>query len=204
MNKQKLLKMLAESGYNIGFGAKINLSTFEIIEKAPGWLGFISFVVGILALFIPSLSDDKIIASLLLIFSLITMNIAYYQQDKDKYSKSGSTLTQYFHKLREMYYTVQSTDEPFDFSEIIEEHRNLVAKASEDTISKQIFSSDWLAHIKFFGQHQIGWMDEQLKFRFFKDKIPASFKIVVYAAAIVLFVWKFKDMLEFIQTFCKG
>lgn len=47
MNKENLLKLIAESGYNLGYGAKKHFATFDLIEKLPGWLGFLAFAVGI-------------------------------------------------------------------------------------------------------------------------------------------------------------
>ena len=54
------------------------------------------------------------------------------------------------------------------------------------TINKQILFSDWYAHYKFFGQYQIDWVDEQKKFKFFRDKLPLTFMFwfVVLVAAI--------------------
>ncbi|MEC6126925.1 MULTISPECIES: hypothetical protein [Acinetobacter] len=56
-------------------------------------------------------------------------------------------------------------------------------------MSKQILFSNWYAHYKFFWEHQISWMDEQLKFRFIRDKIPLSliFILSVFVIGIVLF-----------------
>nr|WP_232422483.1 hypothetical protein [Leptospira interrogans] len=52
MTKEDLLKNIAEMGYNVGYGAKVHFSTYDIVEKVPGAIGFISFVIGILSLFI--------------------------------------------------------------------------------------------------------------------------------------------------------
>ena len=35
MDKNTLLKMIAETGYNVGFGAKKHFATYDIVEKAP-------------------------------------------------------------------------------------------------------------------------------------------------------------------------
>ncbi|MBZ4038075.1 hypothetical protein [Novilysobacter selenitireducens] len=52
MNKELLLKVIAESGYNVGYSAKKHLATFAIVEKAPGWISIFSFAVGVFALVI--------------------------------------------------------------------------------------------------------------------------------------------------------
>ena len=50
MNKSNLLMSIAETGYNVGFGAKKHFATYDIVQKAPGWIAFVSFVVGVSAL----------------------------------------------------------------------------------------------------------------------------------------------------------
>lgn len=188
MKKDRLLKMIAESAYNIGYGAKLNFATYDLIEKAPGWLGFISFVIGIFALFVPSLTDN-FIAAILLIFSLITLHLGYYQQDKDKYKEAGEALTKHFHDLRKLYYEVQSEDDgTFNSDEFIEKHSSIYDNYIARTFSKQIFISDWIAHFKFFGQMQIDWINEQLHFKFWKDKVPASFKFLLYTLLVIIVI----------------
>ena len=50
MDRAGLLKAIANTGYNVGFGAKKHFATFDLVEKVPGWIGFISSAVGIFAL----------------------------------------------------------------------------------------------------------------------------------------------------------
>lgn len=38
MTQDGLLKLIAESGYNIGYAAKKHLATFDIVEKVPLYL----------------------------------------------------------------------------------------------------------------------------------------------------------------------
>ena len=54
MDKNDLLKHIAETGYNVGFGAKLHFATYDIVDKTPGLIGFISTAVGIFSLFIKS------------------------------------------------------------------------------------------------------------------------------------------------------
>ncbi|TGM23610.1 SLATT domain-containing protein [Leptospira selangorensis] len=79
MNKKDLLKNIAESAYNIGFGAKVHFSTFDIVDKIPGFIGFLSLSIGILALFIPIFSA-KLLSGSLIILGIISLLI-------DRYSK---------------------------------------------------------------------------------------------------------------------
>ncbi|MDD2815100.1 MAG: hypothetical protein PHP00_05095 [Thiotrichaceae bacterium] len=51
MTKEDLLiKSIADTGYNVGFGAKKHFATYDIVEKMPGFINFISIVFGIYAL----------------------------------------------------------------------------------------------------------------------------------------------------------
>ena len=58
MKKSDFLKSIAEKGYDVGFGAKKHFATYDIIEKAPGWIGFSSMAFSICALAIKSLSTE--------------------------------------------------------------------------------------------------------------------------------------------------
>lgn len=56
MNQSELLKQIAESGYNVGYGAKKHFATAEFVDKIPGWISLISLAIGVLALVFPALS----------------------------------------------------------------------------------------------------------------------------------------------------
>jgi hypothetical protein len=73
-----------------------------------------------------------------------------------------------------------------DFSLELQRIKDIENEYYANSISKQIFASDWYAHYKFFWQHQIDWIDEQLKFKFFKDKIPLSIIIIFFVLIISL------------------
>ena len=198
MDKENLLKLIAESAYNIGFGAKKNLATFDIIEKSSGWISVVSFAIGIFALFIPALASN-FISAIMLIFGISTLYFGIYQQDKEKYSDAGKKLTNNFHELKTLYYILKSNNETTDISEILQKLNSIVSEASESTITKQIFLSDWYAHLKFFGQNQIGWVDEQLKFRFWRDKVPSSLKLILIAfMSSLVFVALYKHLISYL------
>ena len=57
-------------------------------------------------------------------------------------------------------------------------------------LAMQILFSDWYAHYKFFWQYQIDWVDEQKKFKLFRDKLPLSFMfwMVVLLGGVVVYV----------------
>lgn len=175
--------MIAESGYNLGYGAKKHFATFDLIEKMPGWLSLIAFIVGIYALFIPVLATNQFSAAMIL-FGIASLYITAYNSEKQKYEDGGKNLTGCYNKLRSMYYEVQSLPDSTDFSSYVKAHDDLYGSAFAHTVSKQIFLSDWYAHYKFFWQQEIQWIDEQKNFTLFKDKLPLTLTLTLVAVLV--------------------
>jgi len=188
MNQDALLTLIAETGYNIGYAAKKHLATFDIVEKVPGWIGFVSFAVGIYALIMPEL-DQKPIAAAFIVIGVASMFINFYSAEKDKYAKVGGELTGKFHELRVLYQTVKSQAPSADLTPFIAEHDRIQKEALSMGIPKQIFLADWYAHYKFFWQAQTGWMNEQLHFTLLRDKLPLSFTLFVIASILAALAW---------------
>jgi hypothetical protein len=168
-----LLKDIAESGYNIGYAAKKHLATYDIVEKAPGWISILSFAFGVLALVVPQLNNN-ILAAFLLIVSYAVFYFSSYQDVRLGYSKVGSRLTTIFTSLRSLYYEVKSRDDAASFDDLDARYRELLNESQSIGISKQIFLSDWYAHYKFFWQAERSWLKEKRPFTFWRDKIPLS------------------------------
>ncbi|WP_447726263.1 SLATT domain-containing protein [Sphingomonas koreensis] len=180
MDKAGLLRTIAETGYNVGFGAKKTFATFDIVEKGPGWIGFVSLAVGVYALYVDALAA-KFPSATLVVAGIGALYISFYRSGE--YEKAGNEQIRLFHRLRDLYREVESgADVTASRAKLAQIEGEFYAV----TISKQIFLSDWYAHYKFFAQSQIGWMDEQLHFQWWKDKIPLSAKVVIVAAALAL------------------
>lgn len=173
MKKSDFLKSIAEKGYDVGFGAKKHFATYDIIEKAPGWIGFSSMAFGICALAIKSLSTELTSVTFILL-GIIGVYISLYDHKKLSYEESGVTLTKLYNELKALYFKVKSCDENSDFSDFQKEFLDIEGRYYPACISKQILFSNWYAHYKFYWEHQIGWVNEQLNFNFFRDKIPLS------------------------------
>lgn len=182
MTKDGLLKLIAESGYNVGYAAKKHLATFDIVEKVPGWLALISIAVGIGALFIPQL-EEKLVSATFIVLGIGSLFITFYSAEKDKYAQAGDSLTAKFHELRVLYQHVKSEPDTADMSQFSKKHEQIQAEVLTIGIPKQIFLSDWYAHYKFFWQSQTGWMDEQLHFKFWRDQLPLGFIVVIVGLA---------------------
>jgi hypothetical protein len=187
MSKEDLLKQIADTAYNVGFGAKKHFATYDIVEKAPGWIGFISMGVGIFALFIETLAT-KHMSAILIALGISGLLINLYNQDKQTYEQKGIDLTKLFNELKSLYFSVKSSDKS-EFKEETEKLSDIESRYYSNCISKQILFSDWYAHYKFFWQHQIDWVDEQKHFKFWRDKVPLSFVFVLFLVVVVLIVF---------------
>ena len=188
MTKNDLLKQIAESAYNIGFGAKKSFATFDIVDKIPGILNFCVLAIGILALVIDEL-NIKIVSASLIIFGVIGIYISKYDDKKDEYETSGSRITEFFNELKSLYHSVKAKPDDTNFDEDIAKMKEIENKFYSITISKQILFSDWYAHYKFFWQWatHIKWLESELELSFWKNKIPLSF-IVFIGVVLLIFV----------------
>lgn len=191
MTKEDLLKQIAESGYNIGFGAKKSFATFDIVDKIPGILNFCALAIGILALVIDEL-NIKIISASLIIFGVIGIYISKYDDKKDEYATSGSKITEMFNELKSLYHLVKAKSDDTNFDEDISKMKEIEDKFYSITIPKQILFSDWYAHYKFFWQWatHIKWLESELKLTFWENKIPLSF-LVFIGVVLLIFIGSF-------------
>lgn len=195
MNKDLLLKDIAESGYNIGYAAKKHLATYDIVEKAPGWINVITLGIGILALVMPTL-ENRLLAAAIIIVGIAAMYFNSYQESSGNYERVGCRLTSQFTSLRSIYYEVMSCPESQGFGDFETQYRAILAESQEIGISKQIFLSDWYAHYKFFWQAQTDWLDQQLHFTFWRDKLPLTFTVTLIVAVIVVSVIAFSRIFQ--------
>ena len=198
MDKQNLLKRIADTAYNVGFGAKKHFATFDIVDKAPGWIGFISLTVGVFALYLDTLAT-KHISAILVVLGIAGLLINTYGESKQQYESKGVLLTNLFNRLKSLYFSLKSSNNS-DFSAEIIELERIELEFNSNGISKQILFSDWYAHYKFFWQHQIEWIDEQKQFKFWRDKIPLSFSftiacILLIGGAFVVYQLHLKGMI---------
>ncbi|MDV7386364.1 SLATT domain-containing protein [Acinetobacter baumannii] len=191
MNKAELLRYIAETGYNVGFGAKKHLATYDLLEKMPSWIGFISTAVGILGLIIDAFST-KLVSAIFVIIGISGLYISFYDRDKHEYEKTGSALTSLFNELKSLYFDVKSLPDNSDVSTYQAKLNDIEKRYLPLCISKQILFSNWYAHYKFFWEHQIDWVNEQLKFKFLRDKLPLSFIFIFIFILVVLVFTLFK------------
>ena len=183
MNREGLLQSIAETGYNVGFGAKKNFATHDIVQKAPGLIGFASLAVGVFALIYEPL-NSKWIAATLVMLGISSLYVTHYDHNKVAYGEEGERLTALFYRLRDLYRDAQATVEGESLTTYCERLVSLQAEVFSSSLSKQILCSDWYAHYKFFWQHQIEWIDEQKRFKFWRDKVPLSLTFLLGSALL--------------------
>lgn len=195
MKRDDLLKCIAETGYNVGFGAKKHFATYDLVEKSPGWISFISIAFGIYSLAFKELSTSFLSASFT-VLGVVGLYVSMYDAKKSDYEKAGVELTKIYNQLRALYYSVQSKSDSDDLTSLISEYQRLESQYYSIGLSKQILFSDWYAHYKFFWQHQIEWVDEQKEFDFFRDKVPPSFYVFLVAVIAVAICFIYKEKLS--------
>jgi hypothetical protein len=179
MDKENLLKTIAETGYNVGFGAKKNFATYDIIQKAPGFIGFIAIAAGIFSLVFDSLAT-KIPSATLAVLGVVGLYISLRDHRKKEYELAGKQLTQLFNRLRDL---CRSIEGGADISHGLTELRQIENEYYNVSVSEQILLSDWYAHYKFFAQQQTDWIAKHRPFTW-RDKIPLSARF----AGMTLFV----------------
>jgi SMODS and SLOG-associating 2TM effector domain 6 len=184
MKKDELLKSIADTGYNVGFGGRKHWATYDIVDKMPGFIGFVSTAFGIFALIYDNLSEKHLSAAFI-IFGLVALYITFYEPNKSKYAEAANKLTTLYNSLRDLYRTVQSHTSD-DVNVYTYQLHNIEKEFYATAINKQILFSDWYAHYKFFWQYQIDWVDEQKKFKFFRDKLPLTFIFLLFVLTALI------------------
>lgn len=189
MKKDELLKGIAETGYNVGFGAKKHFATFDLVDKTNGRIGLLSIAIGIFSLVFEALSHKFLSASIATL-GVIGLYTLAYEKDKQTYCEIGKQLNEIFLALGLLYLRVKSEVKEENLIIYECELLNHRKKYNQIGLSKQIFLSDWYAHYKFFQQTQIEWIDEQKSFTY-RDKVPLSARITILVGIIILFsiVW---------------
>lgn len=171
MNKEQLLKHIAEISYNVGFGAKKHFATYDIVEKLPGIIEFLSISIGVLAL-VCDIFNVKLISAMLIIVGISSIYISKYDKEKDSYNETGKKLLSIFERMKTLYNKVSENNND-SFIEENQKLQELQKQFHSISISKQILFSNLFAHYKFFWEYKsnIEWIEKELSLKL-KDKIP--------------------------------
>lgn len=186
MSKEDLLKQIAETAYDVGFGAKKHFASYDMIKKIPMIINFIAITVGIFALIFNELTI-KPLSAILIILGIIGMCISSYNSNKNDFNLKGIKLTEIFQELKTLYFIVKENNN--NLQESVVKLENLKSEFYANTISNQVLLSDWYAHYKFFWQHQISWINDELKFKFWRDKVPLSLILLIILLFSLTIYW---------------
>lgn len=169
MNSELLIK-IAQKGYNVAYGANINFATYDIVKKIPGYVSFLSIIVGILGLVYPPFAE-KYVSVFILILGIASVYIERFTPNIDSYSNRGIANTDQLNKLKNLYFEVKRMSDSADFSTIETRYTAIEDEFNASSQPDQIVFANWLAHYKMFCEKDMSWMDEQLHFHWWKDKI---------------------------------
>ena len=185
--KKELLQQIARTAYNVGFGAKKHFATYDIVEKLPGIIEFLSISIGVLAL-VCDIFKVKLISAMLIIVGISSIYISKYDKEKDSYNETGKKLLSIFEEMEQLYSKVKLKNEDDDFVKEEEKLKELKEQFHHISISKQILFSDTFAHCKFFCEYKtkIKWIEEELNLNW-KDKIPLC-KCIYTIVGILFFI----------------
>ncbi len=181
MDKDRLLRAVAEKGYDVVFGVKKTFATYDIVSKGPGWIGFISSAVGVIALIYDPLSA-KFPSAILVIAGIASLYLSFYRTEE--YERAANAQLILYNKLKVLYRSLQSG---MDVGVAKVEYDAIESAYYSVTVGKQVFLSGWYAHYKLFAESQYDWMDEQLHFTW-KDRWPVSARLSAIAATIAIVV----------------
>ena len=183
--QQDLLKRIAQRGFEVGYAANLNFATHDIADKVPVVISFVSMAVGILALVAPVFQLTGVAVCLTLL-GILTLYIEKYPAHE--YGERGKRTMDMLHDLETLYYKVKNNADPnATFREEEDELSTLTIEFIASTNPRQILFATWYANYKFFAEKNYTWIDEQLHFRFWRDKVPATLKVLL-VLALVAFV----------------
>lgn len=187
MNNELLIK-IAQKGYNVAYGANVNFATYDIVKRTPGYISFLSITVGVLGLVYPTFADN-LVSVFILILGIASIYIERFTPNIDSYSDRGITNTDQLNKLKELYFEVKEMPDNADFSTIEAHYAAIEDEFNIGSQPDQIVFANWFAHYKMFCEKDMSWMDEQLHFHWWKDKIPMTAHVVIYIFILSLFVY---------------
>ena len=181
--REDLLKRIAERGFEVGYAANLNFATHDIADKVPVMISFVSMAIGILALVAPVFQLTGVAVCLTLL-GILTLYIEKYPAHE--YGERGKRTLSMLYALEALYYKVKEKGPAADLSDDVAKLREIEDKFVDSTCPRQILFATWYAYFKFFAEKDYDWIDEQLHFRFWRDKVPATLKVLLVLVAVAL------------------
>ena len=201
--KKDLLKQIAEKGYAVIYAACLNYSTYDIIRSVPAIVTCLSLFVGILGL-VCNAFTAKWISVCVLLLGILSLYAEKFTDNIEGYGERGKTHTDQHNRLKNLYVKVKHAPENDEMEKYMNEYQAIEKEFNESSQPKQIvLLSDWFAHFKLFRQKDTRWMDEQLHFKWWKNKMPETAKAILKVAIIVIIVYYCIAVPQLNAFFCK-
>ena len=185
MTKDELLHEIAVYAYATSYGKDKCFSTYDIATKTSTRLTVAGVVLGILLLAYQNLNAITALVVTGIIAGVICVYISKY--DDKKYLDGALALQEIEKKFKNLYYTVNSSNNN-NLSSHIHQMHQLNDEQQKLAFEKHIFGSDWYAHIKMFWTKKVNtqWFTDELKLKFFFDKLPFSFFLLCFSICILI------------------
>ncbi len=188
MKKESMLNKIAQKGYDVSYAANLNFATYDIVSKFPSVVSFLSIAIGILGLVVPAFQLTWVSVSILII-GILSLYVEIFTVNKEDYGERGGKDTALWYRLKNLYFKVKdSQNKEDDYSEEEKEYEAIEKEFNETACAKQILFANWFAHYKLFVEKDVSWMDEQLHFGWWKDKVPGTAKVFMLLVVFVLFI----------------
>lgn len=186
MTKDQLLNEIAISGYSTSYGKDKSYSTFDLANKSITRVGLGLLVLSIFMLGYQSLNGFVALAIAGVVGGVLLMYMEKYNDAK--YLTNASELQSIERDLKQLYFVVKNVSEDIDLSDYEQQWKSLDDYQKQTTIEKQIFGSDWYAHVKMFWTRKIytKWYVNELSLKLFFDKLPFSFFCVCIFICILI------------------
>ena len=186
MNKDLMLDKIAQKGYDVFYAANLNFATYDIVRRVPSMVSFLSIAIGVLGLVFESFRVVGVSVSILLL-GIASLYVEKFTSNVEEYCKRGSLNTDMFNKLKNLYYRVKETPaSKSDFNDIETQYEAIEQEFQLSSSAKQIFFANWYAHYKMFVVKDYKWMDDRLHFKWWKDKVPGSAKVVLFLILAII------------------
>ncbi len=186
--REALKKRSAQLGYSLGYGTKRHFATYDIVEKTPAFFGVLSFAIGITFLIYKNDSLATFIGASSSVVGFALLYLNEYLNEKDKYITTGKQLNILYSKAYSIY-EKSKTCQDNEIHNLESELDKINDEFQKISIHKQVFFSNEYAHFKLFGESQPDWFVNELGLSFWKDKIPAIWRIYGAIIFTALFIW---------------
>lgn len=175
---------------------------FRERQRIPEYISFLSITVGVLGLVYSTLAE-KFVSVFILILGIASVYIERFTPNIDSYSNRGIANTDQLNKLKNLYFEVKGMPDSADFSTIEARYTSIENEFNASSQPNQIVFANWFAHYKMFCEKDMNWMDEQLHFHWWKDKIPKSAHLVIYSMILVTIAYYCVKVPTLNEFFCK-